>query len=143
MIAESKKNKTQPELKPIHSVIIQIIHERTGGVSLNEILTVMQSQWARVDKKEITVNCIWNHIFRMMKSDNIIAEVKPSKNHLGKIRYYSVGKNPLPPHYNSKIYLSRKTEKAEEANLLTVTWAAPRTHIPRKPNPLHQIGGAV
>ena len=129
--------------KTLRDVIIDIIAKRTGGAPLNEILTVMNNYWSRVDGKALTTASVSNHLLKMTKSGVLRFEERPAYRPSGKIRYYYLNNLPNEPDTSKLMLIIAEQVVSNKSSLPTLGWTPPRQHIPRKPNPLHQTGGAA
>lgn len=138
MLAETPEK----SVKTLREVIIDIIAKRTGGAPLNEILTVMNNYWSRVDGKALTNASVSNHLLKMTKSGVLRFEERPAYRPGGKIRYYYLNNLPTEPDTSKLTLITTEQAVSSKPSLPTLNWTPPRQHIPRRPNPLHQ-GGAL
>ena len=138
-----KNSIAQNTEKTLREVIIDIIAKRTGGASFNEILTVMNNYWKRTDGKSLAKVSVSNHLSKMTTSGVLRFEERPSKRPGGKIRYYILDHLPTEPDTSKLTLITTEQAVSSKPSLPTLNWTPPRQHIPRKPNPLHQTGGAA
>ncbi len=140
MITQTQEKSASNATKTLREVIIDIIAKRTGGVAFHEIITVMRNYWVRADGKEITNASVSNHLLKMVESNVLIFEERSSTRPGGKTRYYSLNKIPTDPDTSKLTLVTTGYAESLNIGLPPLSWAAPRQHIARKPNPLHQKG---
>jgi DNA-binding transcriptional ArsR family regulator len=144
MIANSQQKSVDVVKKTLREVIVDVIalRSRSGGASFGEIVTVIRNYWQRDDGKEMTDASISNHLIKMTRSGVFKFEDRPSTRPGGTIRYYFLNDIPTTPD-TSKLILVSTEQSEKKVSLPPLSWQPPRSNIPRRANPLHQIGGAV
>lgn len=138
MLAETPKK----SVKTLREVIIDIIAKRSTGAPLGEIMEAMNSCWRREDGKMMLDGSVLSHLRNMSKSGVLRFEERPSRRPGGKVLYYFLNHPPKETD-KSKIRLISTEQAPLKQSLPALNWTPPRQHIPRRPNPLHQVGGAA
>lgn len=144
MIANSQQKSVDVVKKTLREVIIDVIalRSKSGGASFGEIVTVIRNYWTRDDGKEMTDASISNHLIKMTRSGVFKFEDRPSTRPGGTVRYYHLNNLPDTPD-TSKLVLVATEQSEKKSSLPPLSWQPPRLSIPRKSNPLHQIGGVA
>lgn len=154
--------------KSLTEIIIETIRNRTGDVSQYEITGVIKVNYKRVDGLRICSRTIRNNLIGLSIRGILIRmdQYEPNKFDDKQRLFRLIGDYEKDKASNNNIYLvsmdtdlsilssilaeadKAKTE-ADKAKVLPFdlpvlsVWKAPRIIIPSKPNPLHQVGGAV